>query len=407
MELYTPFMAQAGATVGDAIQRKRINKLAGSAYMGDSQAMSELMQINPELGIKIQQDKKSQEQNALNQASEKKAESSKVFEKNREYMTGLASQVARFETVEEANQWKITKADEVRADNPELADSIDNPITDEMFKQIKTVYGEAPEAPEAAGGAFAGSGMPAQVSNALVKGATDPEYRKTAEYTRAWDIANKPDIIDTEEGRIPLYPKIDPMFKAPGDTKPEKQEISDIRTVAKQDSKVIKGTEKTKSTADEKVSYGFYNRMMGAEDNIKGLGEFDSSSVWERFRGLTNISSSPELQQYRQAADDWIRAKLRRESGAVIGKDEMDKEYEIYFPRIGDSQEVIDQKIRAREEAERSMKTASGRAYKKDDRGKEQQPALNEADLSVTIDGKKSVFPNVESYNAYKKAIGQ
>jgi hypothetical protein len=218
--------------------------------------------------------------------------------------------------------------------------------------------------PSEGGPAFAGTGMPAQVSSALVRGANEPEFRDTPEYARAWDVANEPDIIDTEEGRIPLYPQLSPLFKPPGAQKPDKVQVQEIKTKTEADSKVIAGTEKTKTTADEKLSVGYHNRMVAAEDHIKGLGDFDSASLWEKFRGVTNVTASPELQQYQQAADDWIRSKLRRESGAVIAPAEMQKEYEIYFPQFGDSQAVRDQKKVARSEAINSMKIASGRAFK-------------------------------------------
>lgn len=73
---------------------------------------------------------------------------------------------------------------------------------------------------------------------------------------------------------------------------------------------------------------------------------------------------TPEQQQYKQAADDWIRAKLRKESGAAIGVDEMQKEYETYFPQIGDTPEVIAQKAEARAIATNAMKTSAGKSYK-------------------------------------------
>jgi hypothetical protein len=74
-------------------------------------------------------------------------------------------------------------------------------------------------------------------------------------------------------------------------------------------------------------------------------------------------AETTEQQQYRQAADDWIRAKLRKESGAAIGKDEMEQEYRTYFPQIGDSEDVIRQKKEAREVATNAMRLAAGRAY--------------------------------------------
>jgi hypothetical protein len=74
------------------------------------------------------------------------------------------------------------------------------------------------------------------------------------------------------------------------------------------------------------------------------------------------LAMSPETQQYQQAADDWIRSKLRKESGAVIGEDEMAKEYATYFPQPGDSKEVIEQKARARKVATDAMKRMAGTA---------------------------------------------
>jgi hypothetical protein len=73
---------------------------------------------------------------------------------------------------------------------------------------------------------------------------------------------------------------------------------------------------------------------------------------------------SAQEQQFKQAADDWIRAKLRKESGAAIGRDEMESEYRTYFPQVGDTPEVISQKAYARQVATNAMKTSAGKAYK-------------------------------------------
>jgi hypothetical protein len=69
-------------------------------------------------------------------------------------------------------------------------------------------------------------------------------------------------------------------------------------------------------------------------------------------------------QQYKQAADDWIRAKLRKESGAAIGVEEMAQEYRTYFPQVGDTAEVIAQKAYARQVATGAMRQSAGKAYK-------------------------------------------
>ena len=72
--------------------------------------------------------------------------------------------------------------------------------------------------------------------------------------------------------------------------------------------------------------------------------------------------STPVQQQYRQAQEDWVRAKLRKESGASIATDEMDREIEAYFPRPGESPESVAQKRRARAVATEGMVLAAGRA---------------------------------------------
>lgn len=63
----------------------------------------------------------------------------------------------------------------------------------------------------------------------------------------------------------------------------------------------------------------------------------------------------PQTQLYRQAQEEWVRAKLRKESGAVIGANEMNDEVRTYFPQAGDSAEMIQQKARARAVAEQSI----------------------------------------------------
>jgi hypothetical protein len=55
---------------------------------------------------------------------------------------------------------------------------------------------------------------------------------------------------------------------------------------------------------------------------------------------------------------------MRPESGAVIGPDEMQSKIITFFPQIGNSQAVIDQKKKAREVSENGLKTMAGRALK-------------------------------------------
>jgi hypothetical protein len=74
--------------------------------------------------------------------------------------------------------------------------------------------------------------------------------------------------------------------------------------------------------------------------------------------------TSTEQQQYRQAQENWVRANLRKESGAVIGADEMNAEIKTYFPQPGEMPEVVAQKNIARQVTQEAMKTAAGKSYK-------------------------------------------
>lgn len=102
-------------------------------------------------------------------------------------------------------------------------------------------------------------------------------------------------------------------------------------------------------------AYLFGTRMQA---NHKILSDFESKgvsgSILQKTLGdnkLTNFGSTPENQQYAQAKRDFINAVLRKESGAAIGKDEFASADKQYFPQIGDSPAVIQQKQRAREQA--------------------------------------------------------
>jgi hypothetical protein len=115
-------------------------------------------------------------------------------------------------------------------------------------------------------------------------------------------------------------------------------------------------------------SQGEIDRVLSASP------DFDPAATGESVAGsvplIGNMLISPDKQQYNQAAKDWIRAKLRRESGAVIGEEEAAEEYRTYFPMPGDSKEVIAQKGRARKTAESAMQSATGRSSKDDDKPK-------------------------------------
>jgi hypothetical protein len=120
----------------------------------------------------------------------------------------------------------------------------------------------------------------------------------------------------------------------------------------------------------ERTASNYLGRMQAAE---KLLGDYNPSKTdyiaanqmmsGGAMRGsLANMAISPEGQKYYQAAADWVRAKLRKESGAVIAPEEMAQEIKTYFPIPGDSEGVRRQKAQARQQAMIGMKEMAGRA---------------------------------------------
>ena len=131
-------------------------------------------------------------------------------------------------------------------------------------------------------------------------------------------------------------------------------------------------------TGEENLSAGYGRRMVEAEalmeratrsgfqpGNIRdgvatAITTGERAGPVSRFVGNTLMSGQGQL--YRQAQEDWVRAKLRRESGAVIGDDEMAREILVYFPQPGDTPATIAQKAQSRRVAIDAMRQAAGRA---------------------------------------------
>jgi len=139
-------------------------------------------------------------------------------------------------------------------------------------------------------------------------------------------------------------------------------------------------------TGEEKTAYGFLQRQEAASTGMADLVAADPQQGggglldFENNLNLTGAQMAagrmgPSLtessilndsqQQYMQFARDWIRAKLRKESGAVINKDEWADEYQAFFPMPGDSEAVIQQKRLSRKVSENSMRTMAGSAAPK------------------------------------------
>jgi hypothetical protein len=129
----------------------------------------------------------------------------------------------------------------------------------------------------------------------------------------------------------------------------------------------VSGTGKP-PTEGQLAGAGYLQRMTAAENILRDLERRQNivaipvEKTILMDTGIEGYVLNPAEQQVAQAQRDWVRSKLRKESGAVIGADEMAAEIRTYFPQPGEGAEVIAQKAEARRRAERQMQIGSGTA---------------------------------------------
>jgi hypothetical protein len=152
-----------------------------------------------------------------------------------------------------------------------------------------------------------------------------------------------------------------------------------------------KRAEGTKPTESEQKAFGFAQRMEladqlmkdivdktakaqleGGGKNAKGEKILDPyASTKTQILGsvplagdyLRDYGSSKQQMLYRQAQENWVRANLRKESGAVIGSGEMNDEIRNYFPGPNDPPELVAQKNLNRQVTQDAMRVSAGKLY--------------------------------------------
>lgn len=142
-----------------------------------------------------------------------------------------------------------------------------------------------------------------------------------------------------------------------------------------------KPTQRKQLTEGQAKTAGYTNRMVKAEDLLSTPGE-DGSTIDKADPGKAslnpfssdfyealnrkhgpNITQSEDYQKFVNGAQEWIRAKLRKESGAAISASEWDSEFKTYFPQPGDKPANIKQKAQLRANAVESMKAEARGGY--------------------------------------------
>lgn len=190
----------------------------------------------------------------------------------------------------------------------------------------------------------------------------------------------KTGIIDEETA----FKRIEPLARMQesfDQNRRSEQERKLARDIAAGD-RAAKAAEGKKPTESEQKAYGFAQRMEFSDQVISNLENQvlkegkDATALYPTTESaalggvplignyLRTQFTTPVQQQYRQAQENWVRANLRKESGAVIGSDEMADEIRTYFPQPGESAQVIQQKQLARQVTQDAMKTSAGALYR-------------------------------------------
>jgi hypothetical protein len=117
-----------------------------------------------------------------------------------------------------------------------------------------------------------------------------------------------------------------------------------------------------KETDSQRRNNGYLVRMSDSSHQMFKIAEETGLDVAEMNQQLSqyadiNLIKEPALRQYATNMSDWVRSKLRKESGAVIGEQEAIDEIKTYFPWPGDTKGDIDEKRRKRSVAEFSLFT--------------------------------------------------
>lgn len=119
-----------------------------------------------------------------------------------------------------------------------------------------------------------------------------------------------------------------------------------------------------KVTADERSAAGYLRRMVNADtqygEGVAPRGIIAQTAIDVLPDNWANTFNDDDRRAAENYADEFIRAKLRKESGAAIPPEERAQEYPVYFPMPGDEAADLERKAGLRRVAIEGMRFAAG-----------------------------------------------
>lgn len=120
-----------------------------------------------------------------------------------------------------------------------------------------------------------------------------------------------------------------------------------------------KGGQKPLTEGQAKGSL-YLGQMRSATAELDKLPSASPAATAAAGSTYTNWAAPANAQKVAQLQNQWAEAYLRAKTGAAATAGEVDGNRRTFFPVVGDSKEVIQQKARMREQAERDMMPVAG-----------------------------------------------
>lgn len=120
-----------------------------------------------------------------------------------------------------------------------------------------------------------------------------------------------------------------------------------------------KGGQKPLTEGQAKGSL-YLGQMRSASEELgklPGVSPVETAAAGSTF---TNWATPAKAQQVAQLQNQWAEAYLRAKTGAAATQGEVDLNRRTFFPVVGDSKAVIEQKAKMRSQAERDMTALAG-----------------------------------------------
>lgn len=135
-------------------------------------------------------------------------------------------------------------------------------------------------------------------------------------------------------------------------------------TMDQKAAKLQEVTKKARSPTESQTESARFSSRMAFNANVIDKTIYSPTDFWNG-QWAPNLIKGEEQQKYNAAKMNWIAANLRKESGALISKEDYVGANIQYFPQIGDRQAVIKQKASLRKLAQMDMQTAAGELSEK------------------------------------------